>query len=156
MAYKVNFKEVETTGLASSPVAESLAGLRANEARYFWNKYKFEYVTFPAEEKPAEIAWLNKLLAAERELTFQSPILEVAIYEDEDLYWPEFYFESGMVLNVLYTKQGEKPKRAVGIKLSQGMEIPEELEGKFKFARQKSKLAGEVRGSYFVLKQEWL
>lgn len=43
MAYKVNFKEgqVEKIGLESSPVAESLAGLRANEARYFWNKYKF-------------------------------------------------------------------------------------------------------------------
>ena len=35
MAYKVNFKEVETVGLESSPVAEALAGLRANETRYF-------------------------------------------------------------------------------------------------------------------------
>ena len=156
MSYKVNFKEVETIGLDSSPVAAALAGLRANEARYFWNKYKFEYVTFPADEKSAEVEWLNKLLKAERELTFQSKILEVAIYEDDELYWPEFYFENGMVLNVLYTKNGEKPKRAVGIKLSQGMEVPEELEGKFKFARQKSKLAGEIRGSYFVVKQEWL
>ncbi|MGO3836049.1 MAG: phage tail protein, partial [Lactococcus cremoris] len=51
MAYKVNFKEVETVGLESSPVAEALAGLRANEARYFWNKYKFEYLTYPASEK---------------------------------------------------------------------------------------------------------
>jgi hypothetical protein len=156
MSYKVNFKEVETIGLDSSPVAAALAGLRANEARYFWNKYKFEYVTFPADEKSAEVEWLSKLLKAERELTFQSTILEVAIYEDDELYWPEFYFENGMVLNVLYTKNGEKPKRAVGIKLSQGMEVPEELEGKFKFARQKSKLAGEIRGSYFVVKQEWL
>lgn len=156
MSYKVNFKEVETIGLDSSPVAAALAGLRANEARYFWNKYKFEYVTFPADEKSAEVEWLSKLLKAERELTFQSKILEVAIYEDDELYWPEFYFENGMVLNVLYTKNGEKPKRAVGIKLSQGMEVPEELEGKFKFARQKSKLAGEIRGSYFVVKQEWL
>lgn len=40
MSYIVNFKEVETVGLESSPVAEALAGLRANEARYFWNKYK--------------------------------------------------------------------------------------------------------------------
>ena len=45
---------------------------------------------------------------------------------------------------------------AVGIKLSVGMEIPKELEGKFKFARQRSKLAGEIRGSYFTIKQEWL
>ena len=92
MAYKVNFKEgqVETTGLESSPVAESLAGLRANEARYFWNKYKFEYLTFPAGEKEKEVAWLKKLLKEERDLEFTSPILEVAVYEDEDIYWPEF------------------------------------------------------------------
>ena len=44
-------------------------------------------------------------------------------------------------------------KRAVGFKLSDGMEIPDEL-GSFKFARQKSKLAGTIRGSYFVIKGE--
>ncbi|MFC4651502.1 phage tail protein [Lactococcus nasutitermitis] len=160
MAYKVNFKEVETVGVESSPVAEALAGLRANEARYFWNKYKFEYVTFPADEKAELVTWLEKLLREERDLTFSSKILEVAVYESDSLYWPEFYYENGMVINVLYEKiaaaEGKKPKRAVGIKLSAGMGIPDELEGKFKFARQKSKLAGEVRGSFFVLKQEWL
>ena len=46
----------------------------------------------------------------------------------------------------------EEGKRAVGIKLSDGMAIPAEFEGKFKFARQKSKLAGTIRGSYFVIK----
>ena len=110
-------------------------------------------------EKEKEVAWLKKLLKEERDLEFSSPILEFAIYEDEDIYWPEFYFEDGLVLNVLYEKtaeEGKKPKRAVGFKLSAGMEIPQELEGKFKFARQRSKLAGEIRGSFFVLKQEWV
>jgi hypothetical protein len=46
-------------------------------------------------------------------------------------------------------------KRAVGFKLSMGMDVPEELASKFKFARQKSKLAGEIRGSYFVVKSEY-
>jgi hypothetical protein len=36
-----------------------------------------------------------------------------------------------------------------------GMPIPDELATKFKFARQKSKLAGEIRGSYFVVKGEY-
>ena len=39
-------------------------------------------------------------------------------------------------------------------KLSDGMEIPDELSS-FKFARQKSKLAGTIRGSYFVIKGEY-
>lgn len=46
-------------------------------------------------------------------------------------------------------------KRAVGFKLAKGMEVPRELQDKFKFARQKSKLAGTIRGSYFVIKGEY-
>ncbi|MDN5577248.1 MAG: phage tail protein, partial [Lactococcus lactis] len=117
------------------------------------------YLTYPAHEKADEVALFEKILLEERNLKFSAKILEVAIYENDELYWPEFYYEDGMVLNLLYEKvgqEGKKPKRAVGIKLSVGMEIPKELEGKFKFARQRSKLAGEIRGSYFTIKQEWL
>ena len=46
-------------------------------------------------------------------------------------------------------------KRAVGFKLSDGMEVPEELADRFKFARQKSKLAGTIRGSFFIIKGEY-
>ena len=50
----------------------------------------------------------------------------------------------------------EQGKRAVGFKLSDGMEVPEELAAAgFKFARQKSKLAGVIRGSFFVIKGEY-
>jgi hypothetical protein len=35
------------------------------------------------------------------------------------------------------------------------MDIPQELATRFKFARQKSKLAGTIRGSYFVVKGEY-
>jgi hypothetical protein len=44
-------------------------------------------------------------------------------------------------------------KRAVGFKLSEGIEVPEEL-ARFKFARQKSRLAGDLRGSYFAFENE--
>ena len=40
MSYIVDLNNVSTQGLESSPVVDALAGLRANEARYFWNKYK--------------------------------------------------------------------------------------------------------------------
>jgi hypothetical protein len=46
-------------------------------------------------------------------------------------------------------------RRAVGFKLSEGMDVPEELAARFKFARQKSKLAGTIRGSYFTIKSEY-
>lgn len=67
MAYTVDFKTVSTNGLESSPVAPALAGLRANEARYIWNKYKVPYVTYPVSEKPDSLAWVQAMLA-ERQL----------------------------------------------------------------------------------------
>jgi hypothetical protein len=63
------------------------------------------------------------------------------------------FYENGLSVNVMYTL-GDSGKRAVGFKLSDGMEIPAELSS-FKFARQKSKLAGTIRGSYFVIKNEY-
>lgn len=60
MVYTVDFKEVATLGLESSPVAPALAGLRANEARYFWNKYKHRFTTVPASEAPETLAWIEK------------------------------------------------------------------------------------------------
>jgi hypothetical protein len=46
-------------------------------------------------------------------------------------------------------------KRAVGFKLSEGMDVPAELASKFKFVTQKSKLAGTIRGSFFAFKNEY-
>jgi hypothetical protein len=54
----------------------------------------------------------------------------------------------------MYTIDDPK-KRAVGFKLSEGMEVPAELATRFKFARQKSKLAGTIRGSYFAFENDY-
>jgi hypothetical protein len=67
--------------------------------------------------------------------------------------WTYVFYESGLSINVLYTL-ADAGKRAVGFKLSDGMDVPAELADRFKFARQKSKLAGTIRGSYFVIKGE--
>src|SRR6266567_1887375 len=48
MPYTVDFNTVSTVGLESSPVAAALAGLRANEARYFKNKYDHDFTVEPA------------------------------------------------------------------------------------------------------------
>ncbi|HWC36343.1 MAG TPA: phage tail protein [Mycobacteriales bacterium] len=155
MSYQVDFTNVSTVGLESSPVAEALAGLRANEARYFKNKYDHTYVTEPASSAKAKrtIAWVAKILKEERGIVIASPPLEATDIEVEGIRWPEVFYESGLAINVLYTL-ADAGKRAVGFKLSDGMEIPEELSA-FKFARQKSKLAGTIRGSFFVIKNEY-
>lgn len=153
MPYTVNFQEVSTVGLESSPVAGALAGLRANEARYFKNKYDHEFTVVPAREAPEIVDYVNRVLK-ERDLVMESRPLEVTSFDVEGTRWTYVFYESGLTINVLY---GLEPgsKRAVGFKLSHGMEVPEELAGTFKFARQKSKLAGEIRGSFFVIKGEY-
>jgi hypothetical protein len=155
LSYSVDFKNVSTVGLESSPVAEALAGLRANEARYFMNKYKHEFTVVPASESQDTLDYVNRILKEERDIEFAAKPLETSRFQVENINWTYVFYEDGLSVNVLYTIDGPKPKRAVGFKLSEGMEVPKELEGKFKFARQKSKLAGTIRGSYFVIKGEY-
>ncbi len=50
MSRVVDFQTVSIVGLESSPLAESLAGLRANEARYFKNEYDSDFTIEPATE----------------------------------------------------------------------------------------------------------
>lgn len=156
-ATPIDFVTVSTAGLESSPVAEALAGLRANEARYFKNKYDITFATEPANERPELIEYVNRVLT-ERSIEISSKPLEVTemmVDAAEGLIrWTYVFYESGLAINVLYTVNDAK-KRAVGFKLSMGMDVPAELAEKFKFARQKSKLAGEIRGSYFVVKGEY-
>src|SRR4029078_3040785 len=55
MPYAVDFNDVSTVGLESSPVAAALAGLRANEARYFKNKYDHDFRVEPASNAKTTI-----------------------------------------------------------------------------------------------------
>ena len=155
MAYVVDFKNVSTVGLESSPVAEALAGLRANEARYLMNKYEHEFTVVPAGESREILDYVNRILKEERGIEFAAKPLETSQLQVDNILWTFVFYEDGLGVNVLYTLDDPK-KRAVGFKLSEGMEVPKELEEKkFKFARQKSKLAGTIRGSYFVIKGEY-
>jgi len=154
MSMVVDFENVSTAGLESSPVAEALAGLRANEARYFMNKYKHPFTVMPAGESQDTLAYVNRVLKEERDLEIASKPLQTSRFRVENIAWAHVFYESGLAINVLYTIDGPA-KRAVGFKLSEGMEVPAELEGRFKFARQKSRLAGTIRGSYFVIKGEY-
>lgn len=156
MAYTVDFVNVSTIGLESSPVADALAGLRANEARYFKNKYDHTFVTESASKPAAKklIAYVANILKSERDIVIESTPLEATEMIVDGIRWTYVFYESGLSINVLYTLESAS-KRAVGFKLSDGMEVPAELAERFKFARQKSKLAGTIRGSYFVIKGEY-
>ncbi|MBS1887606.1 MAG: phage tail protein [Actinobacteria bacterium] len=154
MPLVVDFNEVSTAGLESSPVAAALAGLRAHEARYFKRKYDHVFTVEAAEEAQETIEWVNRILAEERDIVIASPPLEATAFQVKDIRVAYVFYESGLSINVMYTVDDPK-RRAVGFKLSEGMEVPKELTSRFKFARQKSKLAGTIRGSYFAFKNDY-
>jgi hypothetical protein len=151
MSSDVDFQDVSTTGLESSPVAAAMAGLRAHEARYFKNKYSHVFTVQPAAEATEVVDWVHGILKKDRDLVIKSKPLEATSFEVDGIRMVYVFYESGLSINVMYTIE-EGGKRAVGFKLSEGMDVPDELAERFKFARQKSKLAGTIRGSFFVIK----
>ena len=154
MSYAVEFGTVSTVGLESSPVAPALAGLRANEARYFKNKYDHAFTVEPAGDAKTTIDWVDRILREERDIVISSRPLEATAFQVENIRMAYVFYESGLSINVMYTID-DSGKRAVGFKLSEGVDVPAELASRFKFARQKSKLAGTIRGSYFAFKNEY-
>ena len=154
MPYAVDFSSVSTVGLESSPVAAALAGLRAHEARYFKNKYDHVFTVEPASNAKTTIDWVHRILEEERDIVISSRPLEATAFQVESIRIAYVFYESGLSINVMYTID-DPNKRAVGFKLSEGIEVPAELASRFKFAQQRSKLAGTIRGSYFAFKTDY-
>jgi len=151
MSNIIDFENVSLAGLESSPVSKSLAGLRANESRYFKNKYNHDFTVRPVSKSKDVLEYVNNILLIKRDIKISSKPIETSNFIVEDLKFTYIFYESGLSVNVMYSLTDPK-KRAVGFKLSEGMEVPKELDEKFKFAKQKSKLAGIIRGSFFVIK----
>src|ERR1700694_5008898 len=68
MSDAVDFVNVSTVGLESSPVAAALAGLRAHEARYFHNKYDYIFRVEPAAKAKETINWVHRILKEDRDI----------------------------------------------------------------------------------------
>jgi len=96
---------------------------------------------------------VNRILKEERGLEISAKPLETSQFRVDTLRMAYVFYENGLAINVMYDVENPK-KRAVGFKLSEGMDVPAEL-GAFKFARQRSKLAGTIRGSFFIIKGEY-
>jgi hypothetical protein len=97
---------------------------------------------------------VHRILKEERDIVIASRPLEATAFQVENIRMAYVFYESGLSINVMYTLD-DSGKRAVGFKLSDGMDVPEELASRFKFARQRSRLAGTIRGSYFTIKNEY-
>src|SRR3954470_21511436 len=102
MPYAVNFTEVSTVGLESSPVADALAGLRANEARYFKNKYDHTFTVEPADDAEPTIALVNLILQEERGIVISARPLEATAFQVENIRMAYVFYENGLSINVMY------------------------------------------------------
>src|SRR5580698_10883103 len=115
MPYAVDFNDVSTVGLESSPVAPALAGLRANEARYFKNKYGHDFTVEPASNAKASIDLVHQILKEERDIVISSRPLEATAFQVENIRWTYVFYESGLSINVMNPVDDPR-KRAVGFK----------------------------------------
>src|SRR6202008_903939 len=88
------FANVSTVGLESSPVAPALAGLRANEARYFKSKYDHVFTVEPASTAKDTIEWVHRILAEERDIVIESRPLEATAFQVENLRIAYVFYES--------------------------------------------------------------
>ena len=112
MSYAVDFVNVSTVGLESSPVATALAGLRANEARYFKNKYDHVFTVEPAAKAKKAIDLVRRVLKEERDITIASPPLEATSFQVENIRWTYVFYESGLSINVLYRSTNRRSERS--------------------------------------------
>ena len=70
---------------------------------------------------------MHRILEEERDIVIASPAARGDDFQVENIRWTYVFYESGLSINVLYPLD-EPKKRAVGFKLSEGMEVPAELE----------------------------
>ncbi|HEX2921026.1 MAG TPA: hypothetical protein VHO50_07670 [Bacteroidales bacterium] len=100
----VDFENVTIDGLESSSIAESLAGLRANEARYFKNKYNHDFITIPADESQDIINYVNNILKKERDTEIEAKPLETSSFQVENL---KFDYVAGTIRGSYFVIKGE-------------------------------------------------
>src|ERR671928_2153764 len=110
MPYTVDFDTVSTVGLESSPMAEPLAGLRANEARYFKTKYDHDFTVEPASDAEETIEWVHRILKEERDIVISSRPLEATAFQVENIRMAYVFYESGLSVNVMYTIDDPKKR----------------------------------------------
>jgi hypothetical protein len=154
ISYAVDFNDVSTVGLESSPVTAALAGLRAHEARYFKNKCDHVFTVKSATPRRRSIGCTG---FSSKNATSSFPLGRSRLRPSPSREHPNrlrLLRERSIDQRDVHPVDDPK-KRAVGFKLSEGMEVPAELASRFKFARQRSKLAGTIRGSYFAFHNDY-
>lgn len=94
----------------------------------------------PASNAKTTIDWLHRILKDERDIVISSRPLEATAFQVENIRMAYVLYENGLSINVMYTVN-DGGKRAVGFKLSEGMEVPAELASPLGFWSSKHETA---------------
>src|SRR3954471_23406293 len=103
MSTVVDFQQVSSAGLESSPVSAALAGLRANEARYYKNKYDHDFTVTPASKAKDVVDYVHRILKEERDIVIASRPLEATTFVVDGLKMSYVFYESGLAINVMWS-----------------------------------------------------
>ena len=134
---------------------DALAGLRANEARYFKNKYDHVFTVEPATRKAKKtIDWVHRILEGGARHRHR------VAAAGGDRVRGRGHPDGLRVLRERPVDQRDVHPRRTRRSGPSASSCPTAWRSptsspSFKFARQKSKLAGTIRGSYFVIKGEY-
>jgi hypothetical protein len=79
-------------------------------------------VVAASDAKPT-IDWVHRILKQERDIVISSRPLEASAFQIENIRMAYVFYESGLSIDGMYTFD-DPDKRAVGFKLSEGMEVP--------------------------------
>lgn len=152
MSQVVDFTQVSTEGFESSPVADALAGLRANEARYFKNTYDHIFTVDGAADVPEAIDRVWRILEDERDIVIAARHLQASVVEVAGIHW------TPCLLRVRARDQravDPRRRRQACCRL-QAVRRHGGPRGVVRLqVRQKSKLADMTLGSYFVIRGDY-
>ncbi len=95
---------------------------RANEARYFKNKYDHVVTVEPAGKTKKTVDRVHRILNAERDIVISSPPFEATPFQFEQIRIAAVIYESGLSINATYPIDNPN-KRAVGFKLYGGIDV---------------------------------
>ena len=153
MSYVVDFTDVSTVGLESSPVAARSPACAPTRPATSRTSTTTSSPSSRRARPRTTIDWVHRILKEERDLVDRVDAARGDHLPGREHPVAYVFYESGLSINVMYTIDDAGSGPSDSSSPTGWTSRPSSRS--FKFARQKSKLAGTIRGSFFVIKGEY-
>ncbi|MCH4208594.1 hypothetical protein [Bifidobacterium sp.] len=126
MSAVIDFSHVATEESDSSLIAQELAGRRAHESRYYWNRHQRHFAVGSAEGSQENAADVSHILKDERGIGLFRQAAGNLAPRVRRAQNGVHVLSRSLSVNVMHAVD-EGGKRAVGFKCSEGMDAPKNL-----------------------------